>query len=92
MEEYVVNGFKKSKTRGKMYDAILQNKETKEIVKVPFGSDEYQNFSDKTGLNKYEHLIHGDPERRKKYIARHKGFLRPGFYSPGYFSYYFLWN
>ncbi len=92
MNEYTIGGFTKSKTRGKMYDATLKSKETGRTVKVPFGSSEYENFSDKTGLNKYQHLVHGDEERRKKYVSRHKGFIRPGYYSPGYFAMYYLWS
>jgi hypothetical protein len=89
--EYKLNGFEKSKKKSKMYDAILQNKDTKKIKKVSFGDPVYQNFGDKTGLNAYPHLIHGDDVRRKSYKARHVGYLREGYYSPSFFSYTLLW-
>ena len=83
-------GFKKSKTRGKMYDAILKNNNNK-TVRLPFGSTFYNNYRDITGLNLYPNLIHGDKNRRRLYKARHKVYLKDGYYSPGYFSYYYLW-
>jgi hypothetical protein len=91
MAEYKLKGFEKSKRKRKMYNALLLNKETKTIIKVPFGDNQMQNFTDKTGLNSYPNLIHGDDKRRKAFRARHKGYLRKGFYSPSYFSYHYLW-
>ena len=91
MKEFNLEGFEKSKTKHKMYDAIIQNKKTKKNVRVPFGDKRYQNYQDLTGLNLYPKLIHGDKERRSKYWARHKGFIKKGFYSPGYFSLHVLW-
>ena len=69
----------------------LRNKKTGRINKVHFGDNSMGNFKDSTGLNAYPRLIHGDTKRRKAFRARMKGFLKPGFYSPSYFSYYFLW-
>lgn len=91
MSEYIHTGFEKSEMKGKMYNAILKRKSDGKFIKVPFGHNTMENFRDKTGLNAYPHLIHGDEERRKKYHARHKGYIREGFYSPGYFSLNFLW-
>lgn len=93
MKQWDLLGFRKSSRKGKMYDAILINKkDTTKKKYVPFGSNKHQNFSDRTGRNLYPKLIHGDQERRKRYIARHKGFVRKGFYSPGYFSMVYLWS
>lgn len=91
MKKYDFINFEKSHRKNKMYNAILENKKTKRIVKVPFGDDKMQNFRDITGLNLYPHLIHGDTKRRKAFRARHKGYLKKGFFSPSLFSYYFLW-
>lgn len=91
MTDYNLEGFEKSKRKRKMYNALLLNKKTKRIIKVPFGDNKMENFRDKTGLNAYPHLIHGDEKRRKAFRARHKGYLRKGFYSPSYFSYHILW-
>ena len=88
---YKLQNFRKSKTKKKKYDAILLNKETGRTVAVPFGDTRYENYHDKTGLNLYPHLLHGDKVRRRAYRARHAKDLRKGFFSPGYFSYCFLW-
>jgi serine protease inhibitor ecotin len=85
--------FKQSdkKKPGKKYMAILENKKTNRIVKVHFGDKKYQQYKDSTGLGLYSHLDHKDKKRRDAYRKRHKGFLRRGYYSPGMFSYRFLW-
>jgi hypothetical protein len=90
-----------------MYDAVLRPKRRKGTVNqfqqaqsgkdminlkhIPFGDKRYSNYRDKTGLNLYPNLIHNDKERRKRFRARHLKFLKKGFYSPSYFSYYVLW-
>lgn len=89
IKDYKLIGFEKSKTKNKMYNAILLKKNKK--YKVPFGDKRYQNFRDITGLNLYPQLIHNDNKRRNNYRTRHKHFLKKGYYSPGYFSYYYLW-
>lgn len=85
--EYKLLGYRKSKTKNKKYDAILQCKN--KIVKVPFGDSRYSNYHDLTGLNLY--TTTGDKQKRKLYRARHKKDLKEGYYSPGYFSYNVLW-
>lgn len=86
---YKLVGYRKSKTKYKKYDAILQGKEKKYIV--PFGDKRYENYHDLTGLDLYPKLLHGDKKRRKLYRGRHQKDLKAGHYSPGYFSYYILW-
>ena len=88
---YKLLGYRKSKTKHKMYDAVLQNKTTNKTYTVPFGSSKYENYGDKTGLDLYPQLLHGDKKRRKLYRARHQKDLKDGYYSPGYFSYFVLW-
>ena len=83
--------FEKSNRMNKMYDAILLNKKTNKTIKLSFGDSRYENYHDLTGLNLYPHLTHGDKKRRKSYRARHIGFLKKGYYSPGYLSYNYLW-
>jgi hypothetical protein len=90
MKQWKLKGFQKSSRKKKMYSALLENKDGK-IVKLHFGDTRYKNFQDKTGLNLYPKLIHGDAKRRKNYRRRHAGYIRQGFYSPGYFSYNYLW-
>lgn len=89
--KYKFLGFRKSDKKDKMYYAVLENKDNYNTVRVHFGHNKYQNFRDITGLNAYPFLIHGDLERRKRYRARHKGYLKDGYYSPSFFSYYYLW-
>jgi hypothetical protein len=89
--EYKLLGYRKSKRTKKKYDAILQNKNTKRLKHIPFGDNRYQNYHDKTGLNAYPNLIHGDPKRRKSYKSRHAGDMKDGYYSAGYFAFNILW-
>ena len=91
MREYTLKGFEKSKRKGKKYSAILRKKATGRDVKVPFGALGYQHFKDSTPLKLYTKLNHGDKDRRRKYKQRHSGFIRKGYYSPGYFSMKYLW-
>jgi hypothetical protein len=91
--EYKFVRFEKSKTKGKKYDAILQNRENKREVKVPFGAIGYQQYKDSTGLGLYTKDNHGDANRRRLYRSRHSK-EKPSFreyYSPGFFSWYRLW-
>lgn len=88
---YRLKNFEISNYENKMYNAILVEKKTGIIKRVPFGHPRYGNFRDKTGLNAYPHLIHNDNERRRLYRARAVVHLKKGYYSPSYFSFYFLW-
>lgn len=89
--DYKFVKFQKSSRNGKKYMAILQNKNTGRNVKVHFGAPSYQQYKDTTGLGLYSHKNHLDKERRRRYLARHKGFEKAGYYSPSYFSNNFLW-
>lgn len=91
MTKYVLKGFRKSKTKDKKYDAILMNKETRRLKHIPFGNPNYQHYKDSTGLGLYSHKDHGDKKRRDSYHARHKGYIKDGYYSAGYFSLNYLW-
>lgn len=90
-KDHKIFGYQRSRTTGKMYDAILLKKGSNKLIRLPFGSSSNENYQDKTGLNLYPHLIHNDKKRRKAFRARAKGFLRDGYYSPSWFSYYILW-
>jgi len=91
MKDWNFEGFIKSNKKGKMYSAILKNKNNGKIKKLDFGDSTMQNYRDITGLNLYPHLIHNDKRRRRLFQARHKGFLKKNMFSPSFFSYYFLW-
>jgi hypothetical protein len=88
--EYNFIEFKKSITKNKKYDAFLRNKTTNKIKRVPFGSVNYQQYEDATGLNLYSHLNHYDKKRRTLYRKRHEG-EQKNKYSSGWFSWFYLW-
>ena len=90
-KDYEHIDFEKAGQKGKMYNAILRRKIDNKTIRVPFGDNKMQNYQDKTGLNLYPNLIHGDKNRRASFRARHRGYLKDGYYSPSFFSYYFLW-
>ncbi len=89
--DYKLLGYEKARNPAKMYSGILERKKDGKIIRVPFGDSQKGNYWDKTGLNLYPHLIHGDKERRKRFQQRAKGYVKDGYYSPGWFSYYILW-
>lgn len=88
--EWIIKNYEKSKAKNKMYAVILENKKTGKIRRLNFGSM-MMNYHDKTGLNLYPELIHGDKERRRLYKLRAKKQLKKGYYTPSFFSYNILW-
>lgn len=89
-ENYKLIEFQKSKTKHKKYDAILMDKKTNKIKRIPFGDNRYEQYRDTTPLKLYKHLDHNDINRRNNYRKRHDG-EQKNKYSSGYFSYYYLW-
>ena len=87
INDYKLLGFRKSKRKNKKYDAILKNND--KIIYVPFGDVFFQQYKDKIGL--YSHKDHLDEQRRMRYITRHRHWIKDGFYSPSYFSMFYLW-
>lgn len=57
--------YEKSTRKDKKLMVIVDGK------KIHFGNPNYQHFKDKTGI--WKSLDHGDPKRRKNYLARSKG-------------------
>ena len=82
--------FERSRTRGKKYDGIIEDKVTKRQQRVPFGDVNYQHFSDSTGLKLYSRLDHNDPKRRAAYKARHEN-TRHKKFSSSWYADRFLW-
>ena len=83
--------FTKSKSKNKKYSVI-----TPKGKKINFGDKRYPQFNDKIGG--YSKLDHGDPIRRKSYLARAKGiknkqgqvtYKNPEF--ANYYSVKYLW-
>jgi hypothetical protein len=89
LKNYKHIGFTKSHLVNKKYDAILKNKITKQIKLIPFGSANYEQYRDSTGLNLYSHLDHNDTKRKDLYYKRHN--INYGKFTPDYFSKKYLW-
>ena len=76
----------------KKYNMLLRKKGTKLIIRVPYGDSSHGQYRDSSGIGKYSHLNHLDKERQFRYWKRHRKFIKPGYYSPGYASMQFLWS
>ena len=83
--------FKKSNTRYKKYDAIIEDVVTKRQQTVPFGDVRYSQYRDDTGLGRYTKLNHNDKKRKDDYLARHAKTMTKKF-SPSYFAAKYLWD
>ena len=83
--------FERSRTRGKKYDSIIEDKVTKRQQRVPFGDVSFQQYRDTTGLKLYSRLDHNDPKRRAAYKARHEK-TRHKKFSASWYSDTFLWS
>ena len=90
--QYNLINIQKSDRKGKKYTAVLQQKPAGKIKYIHFSALGYQQYRDSTKLKLYKKYDHGDKKRKDNYVARHKGFIKPGYYSPGYFSLKFLWT
>ena len=87
-KEYELLGFRVSNNKKKKYDAILRNKETKDFKYVSFGSRDAGQYYDQ--LEHYKQKNNLDLERRRLYRLRHQHDDLKS-YSPGYFSWTYLW-
>ena len=90
-EAFRFKGFEKSDAQNKKYNAIIVDKVTKKETRVPFGDSRYSQYKDVTGLGLYSKNDTLDKKRRDLYRLRHAKDLKDGYYSPGYFSFYYLW-
>lgn len=91
MKDYRFVRNEKATQKNKKYQAILVSERTQREIRVPYGDSRYEQYRDSTGLDAWSHRNHLDKARRKKYKDRHQGFIKPGHYSPGYFSMKYLW-
>lgn len=89
-DDYLLDGFRISRTQNKKYDAILRHKETGRFLYVPFGDLRYGHYEDKTDQQFYWHLNHYNKKRRARFKARHYKNAQNK-YSSAYFSYHYLW-
>jgi len=93
--DYKLLKFERSKRAGKKYDAILQNKKTGKVVRVPFGAEKMQQYRDATPLKLYKSQDHLDETRRKAFRNRFRRLIKNKdynrYYSPIFFSTEYLW-
>lgn len=89
--DYNLVNIQKSDRAGKKYTAVIQQKRGK-IKYIHFGALGYQQYRDSTKLKLYKKFDHGDKKRKDNYVARHQGFIKPGYYSAGQMSMDFLWS
>lgn len=78
---------KVSERKNKKYDVYEMHDEGPKYL-LSFGQLPYQQYHDKLGH--YSYLDHNDPERRKRYYARHGKDAEVG--TAKWFSSIFLWN
>ena len=88
-------GFEKSHLRFKKYDAILRNKKTGGIKRIPFGAIKFTDvpwsqFKDNTGLGLYSKYNNYSTKARNRFRLRHFKAAKSKF-SSGWFSWNFLW-
>ena len=91
--EYRLVRFQVCDDKKHKYNAILENKKTKVLKKIPFGGIKsngtpYEHYHDKIGH--YRKYDHNDKHRRQLYRIRHKGEDQMKF-SSGWFSWRYLW-
>lgn len=83
--------FQKSKTKGKKYDAIIEDMKTKKRQTIPFGAIGYEQYRDDTKLKLYSRYNHLDENRKRNYLKRH-GKTKNKKFSPSWFSAVYLWD
>tara|TARA_R110000765_G_scaffold286905_1_gene383355 strand:- start:777 stop:1088 length:312 start_codon:yes stop_codon:yes gene_type:complete len=86
----------RSTPSSKKYSVYIPTNTKKGYKTIHFGDTRYQQFKDKIGT--YKQLDHGDPVRRKSYLARAKGIKNKqgeltwkDRSSPNYYSVRYLW-
>ena len=76
----------------KKYNAILQNRETKREVKVPFGDRNLPQYKDSTGLGLYTKKNTLDKNKRRQFRARFSGLKQKQNWNKEFTSLYFSWR
>ena len=101
MKEQIIK-FERGKQK-KKYKVHLKDKQTKKIRTLSFGHKDYQQFKDRTKLQLYKHLNHGERKRMRNYYSRHSGVKtrkagilkekkkNKGCYTPKLLSHIYLW-
>jgi len=96
IRDYDFVGFEISKNSRKKYDAIIKKRDTHaqkngETIRIPFGARGMDQYKDQTGLDEYSRFDHLDEARRLSFQKRFQRNYDPGYYSPLYFSWNYLW-
>ena len=88
-KDYTFKGFERSKNPKKKYDAILENKSTKRIKRLSFGSRGMNQYKDSTPLKLYKSKDTLDKTRRKAFMDRFAGTRAKQDWSKEYTALYF---
>jgi hypothetical protein len=96
-KDYNLINIQKSDRKGKKYRAVIQHKKTGKIKYLDWGAIKpngtpYPQYKDSTDLKLYKKFDHGDKKRKDNYKKRHQGFIKPGYYSAGWFAMRYLWT
>ena len=91
VKDYDIVKFRRSESKNKKYDALIQHKRNDKIYIIPYGDTRYQHYKDSTGLGLYSNLDHNDKARRALFRLRHKPNYNKNYYSPAYMSWNYLW-
>jgi hypothetical protein len=57
----------------KKYTALLKDKRSGKVRRVPFGDQRYEQYKDRTKRAIYANANHGDRKRLRNYYSRHSG-------------------
>ena len=92
MKEYKILKVEEASNKKKKYKTTLKHRKTGKTKSFSWGARGYQQYRDRTKLKLYAHLDHNDNTRKERYMKRHIGFIRKGYYSPGQQSWFWLWT
>jgi len=87
-ENYELIGFEVNTGKRAKYDAILKNKFTNQLKRIPFGQKGYEQFEDQIGH--YSQFDHKDLKRRHNWLKRHERNTDHKF-SSAWFAKTYLW-
>ena len=73
-KDYKFVKFERSHLPAKKYNAVLQNKKTKRLVKVPFGASAYEQFKDST-MSGTVRVLTGALQQQGSWGFQEKGFI-----------------
>ena len=82
----------RSNRRDKKYQAVFDNGKIIHFGGIKRNGEPYEQFRDSTPIKAFSAYDHNDPERKKRYYARHGTLTNAPIYSASWFSGHFLWT